>query len=74
MNGMADDNVPLLSCGVVGIIVDPRKRVLKHSCGLFERDAVSEEIGPGLRRVPLEYRSSHRGDVTAAARVSGSVR
>ena len=45
--------------GVVGIIVDLRKRVLKQGCGLFERDAVLEKVGRGLRGVPLERGSSH---------------
>jgi hypothetical protein len=35
---------------------------------------VSKEISRGLRCVPLERGSTHRGDATATRRVSGSVR
>jgi hypothetical protein len=74
LNGVANDDVTPLCCGVVRIIVDPCERVLKHSCSFFERDAVLEEVGRRLRSVPLERGSSHRGDATAKRRVSGSVR
>ena len=74
MNGVANDDVTPLGRGVVRIIVDLRERVLKHSRSVCEGDAVLEEIGCGLRSVPLERGASHRGDATALRRVSGSVR
>ena len=74
LDGVANDDVAPLGCGVVRIIVDLRERVLKHSRSVFEGDAVLEEIGCGLRSIPLECGSSHRGDATAARRISGSGR
>ena len=61
MNGVANDDVTPLGRGVVRISVDLRERVLKHSRSVFEGDAVLEEIGCGLRSVPLE-----RGPAIAA--------
>ena len=61
MERLANDDVPTLGGRVVGIVMDLRKRVLKHGCDLLEGDAVLQKIGRGLPRVPLESGSRHRG-------------
>jgi hypothetical protein len=73
LSGVANDDVSPLICGVVRIIVNLRERVLKHRRSVVERDAVLEEIGRGLRGVPLKRGSGHRDDATAARRARGSV-
>ena len=56
---MTNQDLTLLSFGMVGIGMHLRQGVLKHGSGLLEGYAVLLDIGSRLRRVPFEGWSVH---------------